>query len=364
MMKIGKRILLGLAAFMALSILITVVYLARGGAFKTIESEFEGACVDYPLDGSAEDIHIDRERGIAYLSVLDRMGVARGEPPKPGNIMALDLNTMELGNALATTTDHMSPHGISLYISPTGERTLFMINHPADRVNGTETINRYTETSPGQFSLTQVLSHPDVISPNDLVAVGPKQVYVANDKGAANGWQKFLENIFGVGYSKLVYFDGDEGSTVLDDVASGGGINASTDGTLIYIGETGGQTLRVLNRAADGSLTDATKVKLGTSPDNVDVAADGSLTIAAHPNLMALIKHFINGTPAPSQVLHVTTDSDDALEYDVEEIYLNTGEQISASSVGATYKNKLLIGSITAKKVLICTMEDGLETDD
>jgi hypothetical protein len=38
----------------------------------------------------------------------------------------------------------------------------------------------------------------------------------------------------------------------------------------------------------------------------------------------------------------------------VDEIYLNAGDEISASSVGTTYGNKLLIGSITDKQVLVC----------
>jgi hypothetical protein len=41
----------------------------------------------------------------------------------------------------------------------------------------------------------------------------------------------------------------------------------------------------------------------------------------------------------------------------IKEIYLNAGDQISASSVGATYGNKLLIGSITDRKLLVCEME-------
>jgi len=352
MWKITKKILLTLGVLIGITVVISVFYLARGGAFKTIESHYAGECTPFPLDGSAEDIAIDRERGFAYLSQLDRLASVQGRPPSPGMVMKLNLETMELSAALATTTDHMSPHGLSLYISPAGERTLFMINHPADRKNGTETINRYSETAPGVFSLAAVLNHPGVISPNDLAAVGPKQVYVVNDKGAEGPWQLFLENIFGVGYSELVYFDGDEGRVVLNDVASGGGINASADGSLIYIAETGGKNLRVLARAADGSILDVLDVPLGTSPDNIDVAADGSLTIAAHANLVALIQHFISGELAPAQVLQVTGSPDTG--YEVEEIYLNTGEEISASSVGATYGNTLLIGSITARQVLVC----------
>jgi len=350
-----KKILLTLAALLILTTVVSVYWMARGGAFKSIESSFAGTCTDFPLEGSAEDILVDHQRGFAYLSILDRMGAAQGREPQPGMIGLLDMNTNPptLSNALRSTTDHMGPHGMSLYIGSDGRRTLFLINHPADRENGTETVNRYTEADDGRFELAEVLRHPAIISPNDLVAVGHKQVYVVNDKGAEGGLQMLNEQLFGAGYSDLVYFDNGEGLVVLDDVASGGGINASEDGSLIYIAETGGQALRVLERnPEDGGLTDLTSVALGTSPDNIDVAADGSLTVAAHANLVDLIQHFIKGTPAPSQVLAISTDHSG--EYIVDEIYLDTGEQISASSVGATYGNKLLIGSITARKVLIC----------
>ena len=82
------------------------------------------------------------------------------------------------------------------------------------------------------------------------------------------------------------------------------------------------------------------------------VAADSSLTVAGHANTMKLIMHFIKGTPAPSQVLRVIPDNDGNAA--IDEIYLNAGDGISASSVGATYGNKLLIGSITDRKLLVC----------
>ena len=64
--------------------------------------------------------------------------------------------------------------------------------------------------------------------------------------------------------------------------------------------------------------------------------------------------HFIAGVNAPSQILRVDADSEA-----IEEIYLNAGGQISAGSGGATLGNRLLIGSITAKKILLCEMDEG-----
>jgi len=64
--------------------------------------------------------------------------------------------------------------------------------------------------------------------------------------------------------------------------------------------------------------------------------------------------HFIIGSNAPSQVLRIDLSG---AEPQIQEIYLNNGEQISTSSGGTTYNNKLLIGSITARKLLICDMD-------
>ncbi len=105
--------------------------------------------------------------------------------------------------------------------------------------------------------------------------------------------------------------------------------------------------------AADGSVETVATIPLGTSPDNVDVADDGSLWIGAHSNVVALVMHFIMGANAPSQVLRVTLNG----ATQIEEIYLNRGDEISASSVGVSYGDKLLIGSITARKILVCTMD-------
>ncbi|TFG83928.1 MAG: hypothetical protein E4H19_10975, partial [Chromatiales bacterium] len=204
---------------------------------------------------------------------------------------------------------------------------------------------------PGQFRHRETFASPLFNSPNDLVAVGPRQFYVANDKVLKGGLAAGLQQI-GIGGSPLTYFDGTDARVVADDIASGGGMNVSADGSTLYVAETAGQRVRVLARnAEDGSLRETARITLPTSPDNIDVAADGSLTVAGHANTVKLIQHFINGSPAPTQVLRVIPENGAA---SVDEIYLNAGDEISAGSVGVTWGNKLLIGSITARQILVC----------
>jgi arylesterase/paraoxonase len=141
---------------------------------------------------------------------------------------------------------------------------------------------------------------------------------------------------------------------VADDIQSGGGINVSADLTTLYIAETGGKAVRVATRnLQDGSIETVNSISLGTSPDNIDVAADGSLWVGAHSNVVALAMHFIVGSDSPSQILRINPMGDETV---IDEIFLNGGSLISAGSGGATLGKQLLIGSITARKILLCEM--------
>jgi arylesterase/paraoxonase len=214
----------------------------------------------------------------------------------------------------------------------------------------------FRETSPGHFTHTRTWSHPLFLSPNDLVAVSPSQFYVANDKPSGGGLAAVLQQL-GIGGSPLTYVDDAQVRVVKDDIASGGGVNVSADGRRLYVAETAAQRIRVLERDTfSGDVTDLARVDVVSSPDNVDVAADGSLWIGAHANTLKLIQHFAAEAPAPSQVIRVMLGADGQAK-SIEDIYLDDGRQFSASSVGVNYDNLVLIGSITERKVMVCTME-------
>ena len=340
-----KKILLG-------TLIVIVIICLAGGLYlyslvnRNIDEHFAGTCTDFVMNGSGEDVQIDRARGLAYVSLFDRLGGVKGEPVGPGDILRVDLTRTppEATSALADGPE-LHPHGISLFIDETGQRHLFVINHPEDRKTGEEKIERYLEESPGVFRHQETFKSPLITRANDLVAVGERQFYVAQDVDRRGGEK----------LTKLVYFDGKDYSVVAEDIHSGGGINASADYKTLYIAETGSKEIRVVSRdPSDGSVTTIQTIPLGTSPDNIDVAEDGSLWVGAHSNVAALAMHFIMGSKAPSQVLRIDLSG---AEPQIEEMYLNAGQQISAGSGGTTYENKLLIGSITARKLLICEME-------
>lgn len=335
-----------------LSVFIIIVIICLcGGLYvyrlvnRDIDEHFSGTCTAFEMNGSGEDVQVDRARGLAYISLFDRQALAKGDPVAPGDILRLDLTRMPL-EAVSAISDgpQLRPHGISLFIDHAGQRHLFVINHPEDRTTGQEKIERYREESPGVFKHQETFESPLITRANDIAAIGERQFYVAQDADRKSGEK----------LTTLVYFDGDDYSVVADDIQSGGGINISDDCTSLYIAETGAKRIRVAGLdPVDGSVTTIEYVNLGTSPDNIDVAEDGSLWLGAHSNVAALVMHFILGSKAPSQILRIDLSGEKPV---IKEIYLNAGQQISASSVGATYGNKLLIGSITDRKLLICEM--------
>lgn len=357
-MRFIKQFFKIIGLLVLVSLVGTVYVLYRGGAFRPLEPHFAGSCTSLPLTASAEDMTVDRERGQVYVSYLDRQALVKGQGKNigsvQGTIMRLDLNQspLVLVDALLDKPAHLRTHGLSLYIDPEGKRSLFVINHPVNRGQEPELVEVFDELSPGQFTHRETFASPLFNSPNDVAAVGPRQFYVANDKVLKGGLAGALQQL-GIGGSPLAYFDGTSARVVMDNIASAGGINVSPDGKTLYVSETSAQRVRALARNPEnGAVTDLARIGVPTSPDNIDIAEDGSLWVTGHANTFKLIQHFINGAPAPTQVLRVTPDTGNGTT--MEEIYLNNGEQISTGSVAVTYGQKLLIGSITARQILIC----------
>ncbi|MBI3770177.1 MAG: SMP-30/gluconolactonase/LRE family protein [Deltaproteobacteria bacterium] len=321
------------------------------GQFKTLTPHFDGTCTAVTGVVGAEDLTIHPRTGVVYLSAYDRRAVAAGGPAN-GAIYAYDLNTPS-ARPVKVSPDvgpDFRPHGISLYVAPDGTSTLFVVNH----AGGRNTIEVY-DVGDTRLTHRTTLSDPLLVSPNDLLAVSPTQVYVTNDHRYAAGVLHTIEDYFRRPWANVVLWDGHTFREVAGGIRIANGINQSPDGKTVYVVSTIGQAVRVYDRdAASGGLTFRSEIPLDSGGDNVDVDADGTLWIGAHPQLLTLVRYMNGGTPrAPSQILHVTPRSGGA---EVNEVYLDLGEQISGASVGAVRGKRLLIGPIADSKFLDCQM--------
>lgn len=327
-------------------------WLRFGGAFRSAHSRFAGACRSIALGGSSEDIQLDRTRGLAYLSVLDRDGLARGEAAN-GSVILLDLNVPDPAPRAAMAFDpaDFRPHGLSVFKPEAGPARLFAISHQPD---GRQVVEIAEEGISGGFFPKETLRDPAFIHPNAIAATGPRSFYLANDTTDFGRWAALKQRLFRSGSATLVYFDGQHSHLLATGLGFVAGLALSPDASRLYAADALAKELRIYRRdAASGALSLEEIVDLDTAPDNLNVDEDGVVWIAAHPKLLSFVGHVRDSVKrAPTQVLRF--DPRKSGDERLTEVYLNSGEEISAGTVAARWHDEFLIGALFDKKVLIC----------
>lgn len=322
------------------------------GYFITLAPHSDQNCKSIHGVTGAEDLDIDHKTGLIFLSAYDRRAVDAGEPVN-GAIYRLDLTDpgtepepVELWRGKGG--GDFRPHGISLYRSGNKMR-LFVINHPAD---ASQRIELFDVTN-GKLKHVETIADPLIASPNDLAAVGMRSFYAGNDVVGLSGWRRMLAMTGPYKNGNLVYYDGAAARIAVPDLAFTNGVALSNDGSQLYLAEMLAKKLHVFGRdAASGNLKLSQSTTLTTFPDNIDVDADGALWIGAHPKFMDVMANSSDPKAlAPSQVLRIRVDKD-AMK--VEEVYLNAGEQISATATAAIHNKRLVLGPIFDNKILVC----------
>lgn len=323
------------------------------GEFKTIQPHFAGICKAVVGLSGPEDITIHPARPLAYISAYDRWAAKTGGKGR-GAIFAYDLSAEDARpvNLTAEADEDFRPHGLSLFPGADGKGVLFVVNHQG----GAHRIDVFDLHGEGLVQRESITS-PLLVSPNDVAAVGSDSFYVTNDHGSGTGWLRKAEDYLRLRRSNVLYYDGFEFAEVASAIGYANGINASPDGRMIYVCALTEGRLHVYERdPASGRLTLRDKVFLGTGADNVEVDPwTGDLWIGAHPKLLAFVKYSKGRQPAaPSQVLRLSQTEPG--RFNVEEVFLDTGERISGSSVAAACcGGRLLIGTVMDSKFLDCS---------
>ena len=97
-------------------------------------------------------------------------------------------------------------------------------------------------------------------------------------------------------------------------------------------------------------------IDLTRGPDNIDIAENGDLWIAAHPKALKVGPHGADpSVPSPTEILHVPVGPD-GQPGEAETIYLNTDGELSTGSVAAAYKGRVLAGTIYDDALLSCPL--------
>lgn len=352
-MKIIKVIL---GILLALSLYVVVGILVPAGVFKTISPHFDGTVtkLQLPIAGP-EDITIDKQSGLAFISADDRRVNIKKPASIEGGILLMNLSDSlpSLKNITPTGLDDFHPHGISFWREPDGRQFLFVVNHR--QKNWGHFIERFEWRNDSLIHLESIQDVDLMTSPNDVTAIGERTFYVTNDHYYSNqGLGRTLEDYLQRAISYVNYYDGKSFTKVASGIAYANGINHSADLSKVFVAACTGRKVLIYDRnPGTGALTLHETIKVKTGVDNIELDTDGSLWIGAHPQLLKFVSHAKDSSKySPSQLIKLSKG--ESGKYQIEEIFLNDGSSYSGSTVAAVYKNKILVGSVFEKSMLIC----------
>lgn len=330
----------------------------RSGMLTTLAPHRTVDCRSVEGVVGAEDVTIDGRTQTAYLSAFDRRKRMAGAPER-GEIYGLDLTRADAMPVPLTGGQpaDFRPHGISLWQGADGTPRLFVINH---RSTGEHEVVLY-DVAPGRLQFVESITYPELTSPNDLVAVGPRQFYASNDRGYRKGTlMGVAEGLLQLPAASVSYFDGTNGRLAVEGLIFANGMNVSSDGTTVYVAECLRRAVGVYDRdVATGAMSRRERIDLGTCPDNIEVDEEGKLWIAAHPKLFQFLEHAEDATQlSPTQVLRVDPHTNA-----VAEVFLDDGTLLSGTATAAVAGKHMVLSPVFDPKVLVCD-RPVLETTD
>lgn len=347
-------------------LIFTGIVVAAGGAYMLsnlvpasgllvdLQPKLVDQCTRVDIAPGTEDVIADKDLNAAFISAADRRAWFNETVPvsAPGNgIYLMDFD--EPHNVRRVSPEGMDdflPHGIDLWRGPNGEKRLFVVNHPT---TGEEIIEIFDVAADGALTHVDSVSFDVMHSPNDVVAVGPRQFYATNDRGYEEEPMATIEAYLALPFSSLVYYDGEAGRIAADGLVYANGVNQSADGGTIYVAEFLKRRIAVFDRDLQtGELTRTKTIATNTGPDNIDVADDGALWIGGHTKVFEFLAHAEDETAvAPSHVVRVDPDTGDN-----EDIFIDVSGAINGSSVGAVHGDTLVVGAVFDGHVMVCPL--------
>ncbi len=322
------------------------------GMLVDLEPVLVGECRRVEVAPGTEDVTIDPELGLAFISAADRRGWynesgGAGVNPKNG-IYTMSMDGSDTITLVSPPMEGFLPHGISLWRGEDGEKHLFVVNHPP---SGGEFVEIFDIGEAGALTHLDSVSFDAMHSPNDVLGVGPRQFYATNDRGYEEGMMATLEAYMALPFSSLVYYDGKDGSIAAKHLTYANGVNMSADGKTVYVAEFLERRIAMFDRDAQtGALNKRGVLKVNTGPDNIEIAKDGALWVAGHTKAFEFLAHAKDAAEiAPSHVVRIDPQTGDN-----RDVFISTKGEINASSVGAVWDDTLIVGAVFDGHVMVC----------
>lgn len=333
-------IVLALIAFVAHTLIST-------GYFRSIENKFDGKIIANLKLNGAEDITVSLVDSFALISATDRAAKLSGEK-ETGNLYLIDLKTpgYELVNLTASFPKDFAPHGISM-IKQDSTYTVVAINHTASGHS-----LEFFQLKDHKLTFTKTMRDPKMISPNDIVLLDSNRFYFTNDHANAKGFFRFLEDYAAYAASTVIYYDGEKHQQVADGIAYANGINFDVNRNLLFVASPRDFLVKVFKTNIDGTLQFIENIDCKTGVDNIEFDSAGNLWIGCHPNLLHFAAYAKGKKPnSPSEILKLQYISKG--KFKIDQIYIEDGKTMSASTVAAPFGNQLFLGNVMDNNFLI-----------
>lgn len=343
-----KRFLLGslLGLFVLIAVL-TLRTLIAAGTFKKLEAHCDYQVSQIGGMPGAEDIVIDRRRQLAFISSCDRRAAQKGQK-HVGTIFLLNLTAPHLRPHDLTAgwnQPDFRPHGISMFFDPIDSSTWIQVINHGDRGHSVE-VFRFTGAELEHF---RTITGDFLKSPNDLAATGREQFYFTNDHGASGSvsqWKDFLL----IGTGEVGYFDGKNAHLLVSGLRYANGIAIGPDAKTLFVACTTDRTIGVYQIQP---WQFRYSIPVGTGVDNLDFDENHDLWTAAHPKMLAFLRHAKDpANRSPSQVLKISADEQGRYTL-LDEKCLDDGTSLSGSSVAASFQGMVYLGSVFDDGILV-----------
>ena len=239
-----------------------------------------------------------------------------------------------------------APHGISVF-KKDSIITIAVINHTLK--------GEYIEI----FSLTnkklthqKTLQDKAILSPNDIVLLDENQFYFTNDHKYKEGIGRLCEDYLGIRLSNVIYFDGKSYSEVASKIAYANGINIDRNRNLLFVASPRKFLIKVFQKNKNGTLSFIEDINCNTGVDNIEFDDNHQLWIGAHPNLLHFAAYAKGKKEiSPSEIIKINYKQKG--DYTIEQIYVENGANMSASTVAAPFGNLIFTGNVMDSHFLI-----------
>ncbi|GAA5970468.1 hypothetical protein JCM21900_003138 [Sporobolomyces salmonicolor] len=403
-MAILQRLLLALVPLLAVLAALLKPRLEVLGVFRTpSEARNIGGCARVDGLEACEDGVVLHDKGLAYLACSTRSSRALWAPAlqklSATSLPATSTDTIRLFSfstlkhsplelvGLPLESQGIWVHGIDVFPTPSEADpdllAVFVISHRPPygerekaESEGASSVIEIFETRVGAYHAEHVktVEHKLVVTPNNLVATGPRSFFVSNDHARKVHWTRKLELLHSEP-STIVHCDASGDGEPHCIVAADGlvypnGIAKGRD-DLLYSASTLGGEILTWEIQSDKTLIPLDTVPLSRPVDNIHVSpSTGNVYASAIPKLLDFVTAATAGgrdphRPSPVEIWRIANETGEkqfyGQKYKTELVLSDSTEKaVSAITSAIPYEDKLLLTGYFTEAAVVCKFPDVL----